>query len=64
MTDVAKLCVIGADEFEDDPVGLVDPEAPDLMMLGMQFLGVKRGMKRIAFEQVRFCDGFPLDGRR
>jgi hypothetical protein len=50
MADVAKLGVIWADEFEDNPVGLVDPEAPDLMMLGMQFLGVKRRVKGIVFE--------------
>ena len=40
MTDVTKLGVIWADEFEDNPVGLINAEAPDFMMFGMQFLGV------------------------
>ena len=50
VTDVAKLGVIGADEFEDNPVGLINAEAPNLMMLWMQLLGMKRGMEWIVFE--------------
>lgn len=56
--------MIGADKFKDNPVSLVDPETPDFMVLGTQFFGVKRRVEWIVFEQVRFGDGFSLDGGR
>jgi len=56
--------MIGPDKFKDNPVRLVDSEAPDFMVLGMQFLGVERRVEGIAFEQVCFCDRFPLNNGR
>jgi len=62
MSDVTELGVIGTNKFEDDPVSLVDPETPNFMVLGMQFLRVKGGVEWVAFEQVCFGNGFSLDG--
>ncbi|MCZ7627108.1 MAG: hypothetical protein FIA90_06135 [candidate division NC10 bacterium] len=64
VPNITEFRLIGSDKSEDDPVCLVDPEAPDLMMLGVQFLGMKRRVEGIAFEQVRFGSSFPLDGGR
>lgn len=64
MPNVTEFGVIGADKFKDNPIRLVDSEAPDFMVLRMQFLGVKRRVEGIAFKQVRFGDGFPLDDGR
>ena len=61
MPDVTEFGMIGANKFKDDPVRLVDSEAPDFMMLGTQFLGVKQRMEGVTFELVRFCNRFPLD---
>ncbi|MDD5558666.1 hypothetical protein [Candidatus Methylomirabilis sp.] len=41
-----------------------DVTTPDFMVLGMQFLGVERRVEGVAFEQVCFCDRFPLNNRR
>lgn len=56
--------MIGPDKFKDNPVCLVDSEAPDFMVFGMQFLGVERRVKEVTFEQVCFCDRFPLNNGR
>lgn len=64
MADVTKFCMIGANKFENNPVGLVNTETPDFMMLRMQFFCVKGRIKGIALEQIRFCDSFSLNGVR
>ena len=64
MTDVTEFGMIGADKFKDNPVSLVDAEAPDFMVLGTQFFCVKRRVEGIAPEQVCFGNGFSLDGGR
>ena len=50
--------MIGADKFKDHPVRLVNSETPDFMVLGMQFLSVKRTVEGVAFKQVRFYAAF------
>ena len=62
VTDVTEFGMIGADKFKDNPVSLIDPEAPDFMVLGMQFFSVKRRVEGIVLEQVCFGGGFSLDG--
>jgi hypothetical protein len=41
MPNVTEFDMIRPDKLEDNPIRLVDSEAPDFMMLGTQFLGVK-----------------------
>jgi len=41
VPNVTEFRLIGPDKFEDNPVRVIDPEAPDLMVLGVQFLGMK-----------------------
>ncbi len=62
VTHVTEFGLIGADKFKDNPVGLVDSETPNFMVFGTQFFGVKRRVKGVAFEPVRFGNGFSLDG--
>lgn len=64
VPNVTELGMIGPDKLKDNPVRLVNSEAPDFMVLGMQFLGVERQVEGVAFEQVCFCDRFPLNNRR
>ena len=64
VPNVTELGMIGPDKFKDNPVRLVDSEAPDFMVLRMQFLGVERRMEGVTFEQVCFCDSFPLNNGR
>jgi len=37
VTDVTEFGMIGADKFKDNPVSLVDSEAPNFMLLGALF---------------------------
>lgn len=41
MADVAEFDVVGAEKFEDNPIGSIDAKAPDFVMLRMEFLAVK-----------------------
>jgi len=50
VPNVTEFGMIGPDKFKDNPVRLVDSEAPDFMVLGMQFLGVERRVEGVAFK--------------
>jgi hypothetical protein len=40
MANVPEFDIIGAEKFEDDAVGAIDPKAPDFVMLRMQLLSM------------------------
>ena len=52
VADIPKLGMIRANEFEDNPIGLIHPKAPDFVVFGMQLLGSERRMKGIALEEI------------
>ena len=52
--DIAKFGMIRPHKFENNPIGLIHSEAPDFVLLGMQFFGSERGMEGVAFEQPCF----------
>jgi hypothetical protein len=64
MAYVAEFDMVGSEEFEDDAIGPIDPKAPDFVVLRMQFLAVKRWMKRILSEKISLGGGFALNRLR
>ncbi len=60
MADIPKLSMIGTNKFEDDPIGAVYPEAPDFVVLGMQFFSSQGRIKRVALEDVCFVYSLTL----
>jgi len=53
VANIAKLSMVRADKFEDNPIGLIYSEAPYFVVLGVQFFGSERRMERVAFEKFR-----------
>ena len=41
MADVTKFDMVGTQEFENDPIGLIDAKAPDFVMFWTEFLAVE-----------------------
>lgn len=54
VADIAKFGLIRPHKFEDNPIGLIHSEAPDFVLLGMQFFGSERRMEGVALEQLCF----------
>ena len=52
VADIAKLGMVRGNEFEDNPIRLIYPKAPDFMVLGVQFLGSEGRMEGIALEEI------------
>lgn len=61
MADVTEFDMIGSEEREDDAVGSIDSKAPDFVLLRMQFLAVKRRMKRILSKEIGLRGSFALN---
>jgi len=62
MADVAKFSMVGSNKFEDDPIGAVYSEAPDLVVFRMQFFGSQGRVKRVALKEVCFSHRLALYG--
>lgn len=61
VPDIPKLCMVGANKFKDDTVGLVYSKAPHFMVLGTEFFCSQGRMERVVFEKLCSSGCFPLN---
>ena len=61
LANVPEFDIIGAEKFEDEAVGAIDPKAPDFVMLRMQLLSMERRMKWVFSEEIGLGAGFALN---
>jgi hypothetical protein len=64
VTDVSQLGMVGTGKFEDDPISLVDSEAPCFVVLRVQLFRSKGRVIRVLFEKIRFEGSLALNGSR
>lgn len=61
VADVAQFNVVGAEKFENDPIGTIDAEAPDFVVLGAKLFAMQRWVKGVFPKEIGFRHRFALN---